>query len=101
MAGLEGGTVAGGVDVEAGDCGQDGVGVDTVTSGIAIDAGGEVLAVPVGCLEEAEDLGGLCASGARDTESLCQLGTLDEGSILSVGGEEARDGDLLPEIEAS
>ncbi len=64
MAGLEGGTVAGSVDIEGGDGTQDGIGVDAAAVVVAVDVGGVVLPVPVG-LEEAEDLRGLgaCCTG--------------------------------------
>lgn len=100
VAGLDASVVARGVDVKDGDGAQDGVGILARAVRVRVDVGDEVLAVPVGFLQEAGHLRSLVAADAFDAEGLGQRFAFDEGAELVLRREEAGSPYLLPEVES-
>lgn len=100
VAGLDAGVVALCVDVERGNGTEERVRVLARATGVDVDVGDEILAVPIRFIQKAGHLGRLVAACAVYAEGLRERVTLDQSAELVLRGEEARALDFLPEVEA-
>lgn len=101
VAGLEGGVVALGIDVEDGDGAEDDIHVLARPAVVDVDVRRQVLPVPKGGVQETEYLRCLrIAAGTGTAQSLSDLRALRQSTMLVLDGEEGRTRDLFPQVEA-